>query len=268
MTSLDEELLKNNETKFRSSKNMTVSTAHSNPSFLPTVNESICRGALLRYSLVLPEVRDRLKDLKASNPKYLTLLNKIIKASIIVNDDIDIDMVSEFDGKSILAMLLDQFNFASYNNFEVLDFTSEVIDKVDNLTAKYYLSYMAAGMFVNTSLKSQFKAATPFIKYLVSETLYSDSKDFSAQKSFMTGIKCIINEKADVSKIELLPRLKNVVDFASKKDYNIDVVKFIYSHTPTTFVKKRLETLSSMIKSSEKANKSFDCVDYLIQNSL
>src|SRR5574344_563729 len=243
MTSLDEELRKNNETKFRSNKNMTVSKAHSNPSFLPTINESISRGALLRYSLVLPEVRDRLKDLKASNPKYLGLLNKIIKIAIFANDDIDIDMVSQIENKSLLVMLLEQFNFASYNNSEVLDFTSEVIDKVDNLTAKYYLSYMAAGMFVNTSLKSQFKAAIPFIKYLVSETLYSDSKDFSAQKNFMTGIKCIVNENADVSKIELLPRLKNVVDFASKKDYDIDVVKFIYSHTPTMFVKNRLIVL-------------------------
>jgi len=268
MASLDNKLKTSKDSKFRSSKNMTKDFRHVSPAFEPEVNPSLSRGELLRFAVVIPEVQECLKDLKASNPMYLDLLVQVIRTSITPNQNIDINMCDSSRGESVLALLLKQFNDVSYNNTEVLDFTQEVLNCSDNLTSKYYLAHLAAGTMSNQNLKAQFKAAIPFVKSLVSATLYSDSDDLTSQKNFMMGIKLIINEKADVNKIALLPKLKQIVDTSSKKEHNIDIVKFIYSKASLARINLKLTTLPNALYTAERNNKSLDCVGYLIQNSL
>jgi len=268
MASLDSKLKTSKDSKFRSSKNMTTDFRHVSTAFETELNPSILRGNLLRYATVIPDVQEHLKDLKASNPLYLSLLNKIIITSITSNETIDINMCDSSSGESVLALLLRQFNDASYNNTEVLDFTKEVLNCADNLTSKYYLAHLAAGIMSNHNLKAQFSSAIPFVRYLVSATLNPDSNDLTPQKNFMTGVKLIINEKADVNKIALLPKLKQIVDDSSKKEHNIDIVKFIYSKASLARINLKLTTLPNALYTAERNNKSLDCVGYLIQNSL
>ena len=145
--------------KLKESTNMTNTVGHKSSYVNSEIHNSIMRGELLRYSLHLKEVKKHLDSLKKSNPKYLDLIVKIL--SIASQDLPAIDI--ELRGYT-LDSLLGQLNSASYNNQEALDFTMEILNIVDILTAKYYLAHLSGGILLNDNLKKQFKAAIPFLK--------------------------------------------------------------------------------------------------------
>ena len=79
------------------------------------IQASIERGDILRYSLFVKDVKENIDSLKNSNPKYLSLILKIIQISITQLQGTDIIVP--------LNVLLPQLNQASYYNHEALDFT-------------------------------------------------------------------------------------------------------------------------------------------------
>lgn len=189
------------------------------PNKIDEIQASIMRGELLRYSLYIKDVKENLDNLKQSNIKYLGLVLKIIQVSITPLQGLDIVVP--------LKVLLSQVNEASYYNQEALDFTQEVLDSVDILTAKYYLAHLAAGILNNKKLKQQFKATIPFVKYIVN-SLSKDSSNLQRQKEFMNAIKILINEKADSQKIAILPKLKYLADTNFDDNYKLNVVDVVY----------------------------------------
>lgn len=189
------------------------------PNKIDEIQASIMRGELLRYSLYIKDVKENLDNLKQSNIKYLGLVLKIIQVSITPLQGLDIVVP--------LKVLLSQVNEASYYNQEALDFTQEVLDSVDILTAKYYLAHLAAGILNNKKLKQQFKATIPFVKYIVN-SLSKDSSNLQRQKEFMNAVKILINEKADSQKIAILPKLKYLADTNFDDNYELNVVDVVY----------------------------------------
>lgn len=189
------------------------------PNKIDEIQASIIRGELLRYSLYIKDVKENLDNLKQSNIKYLGLVLKIIQVSITPLQGLDIVVP--------LKVLLSQVNEASYYNQEALDFTQEVLDSVDILTAKYYLAHLAAGILNNKKLKQQFKATIPFVKYIVN-SLSKASSNLQRQKEFMNAVKILINEKADSQKIAILPKLKYLADTNFDDNYELNVVDVVY----------------------------------------
>lgn len=244
--------------KFKENKNMTASVGHKLNTVDLEIKNSIHRGNFLRYSLFIQSVKNNLEGLKKSNPKYLSLIDNIIQISITDLPALDIEVP--------LNILLSQLNEASYNNHEALDFTEEVLNSADILTSKYYLATLAGGILQNNNLKQQFKASIPFVKYILASL--KESSDLSKQINFINALKIMINEKADYKKIELLPKIKYVIDNISRQKHNIDVTRLIYSKTSAKKIELRLETITSDIKSIESSGGTVDCTDYLIQNSL
>lgn len=208
------------------------------------IQASIMRGELLRYSLYIKDVKENLDSLKQSNIKYLGLVLKIIQVSITPLQGLDIVVP--------LKVLLSQVNEASYYNQEALDFTQEVLDSVDILTAKYYLAHLAAGILNNKKLKQQFKATIPFVKYIVN-SLSKDSSNLQRQKEFMNAVKILINEKADSQKIAILPKLKYLADTNFDDNYELNVVDVVYG-------KESVEDLLNQYNAHK--------VSHRIQNSL
>lgn len=208
------------------------------------IQASIMRGELLRYSLYIKDVKENLDNLKQSNIKYLGLVLKIIQVSITPLQGLDIVVP--------LKVLLSQVNEASYYNQEALDFTQEVLDSVDILTAKYYLAHLAAGILNNKKLKQQFKATIPFVKYIVN-SLSKDSSNLQRQKEFMNAVKFLINEKADSQKIAILPKLKYLADTNFDDNYELNVVDVVYG-------KESVEDLLNQYNAHK--------VSHRIQNSL
>lgn len=239
---------------FKQSLNMTDSINKEQMSYKDSeIKNSIMRGELLKYSQLVPSVKFNLKNLKESNPKYLELAVKIIEISTKPIKGIDLEVP--------LNMLLSQFKEASYENQEALDFSWDLLTQADLLTSKYYLSALAAGAIVNKALKDQFKAAIPFIKYIIPS--YTNNEDLSKQKEFLNALSIIINDKADAEKIKLLPRIKYILDNITKDEYVIDVAKIIYSNIPAEVIKNNINALTK-----EKLTKNFSFSDYLIKNSL
>lgn len=214
------------------------------PNKIDEIQASIMRGELLRYSLYIKDVKENLDNLKQSNIKYLGLVLKIIQISITSLQGLDIVVP--------LKVLLSQVNEASYYNQEALDFTQEVLDSVDILTAKYYLAHLAAGILNNKNLKQQFKATIPFVKYIVN-SLSKDSSNLQRQKEFMKAVKILINEKADSQKIAILPKLKYLADTNFDDNYELNVVDIVYGK----------ESVEDLLK-QYNAHK----VSHRIQNSL
>lgn len=214
------------------------------PNKIDEIQASIMRGELLRYSLYIKDVKENLDNLKQSNIKYLGLVLKIIQVSIIPLQGLDIVVP--------LKVLLSQVNEASYYNQEALDFTQEVLDSVDILTAKYYLAHLAAGILNNKKLKQQFKATIPFVKYIVN-SLSKDSSNLQRQKEFMNAVKILINEKADSQKIAILPKLKYLADTNFDDNYELNVVDVVYG-------KESVEDLLNQYNAHK--------VSHRIQNSL
>lgn len=214
------------------------------PNKIDEIQASIMRGELLRYSLYIKDVKENLDNLKQSNIKYLGLVLKIIQVSITPLQGLDIVVP--------LKVLLSQVNEASYYNQEALDFTQEVLDSVDILTAKYYLAHLAAGILNNKKLKQQFKATIPFVKYIVN-SLSKDSSNLQRQKEFMNAVKILINEKADSQKIAILPKLKYLVDTNFDDNYELNVVDVVYG-------KESVEDLLNQYNAHK--------VSHRIQNSL
>lgn len=247
---------------FKENANMTSTIAGGKSFYVNSeIHNSIMRGEILRYSQYLKEVRKYLNSLKQSNPKYLDLLVKILCIATQELPALDVELRGY-----TFESLLEQFNSASYNNHEALDFTIEILNVVDVLTAKYYLAHLSGGILLNNNLKKQFKASIPFIKIVYNSL--EDSLDLTKQVNFMNAIKIIINEKADSEKIALLPRIKYLVDKVSKNNHPIDVTTFIYSKEKITNIDEKLEALANIIRVSEKTGTHVDCVSYLIQNSL
>ena len=253
MTKLKDKVSSPIKREFKTDINMTAPISHKKEYVSDEIQNSIMRGELLRLSLFIDAVKDNLKELKTSNPKYLKLYVDIIKLSIKPLPVIDIDLP--------LDILLKQLPKASFENQEALDFTSEVLNLADPLTAKYYLAHLAGGILENLNLKKQFRASIPFVKYITSKA--PDNYDLERQKNFMNAVKYLINEKADSRKIELLPRIKYAIDNITKKDYKIDAVKIIYSKAPIKRIKQNIETLTK-----KDLTTNFDYADYLIKNSL
>lgn len=214
------------------------------PNKIDEIQASIMRGELLRYSLYIKDVKENLNNLKQSNIKYLGLVLKIIQVSITPLQGLDIVVP--------LKVLLSQVNEASYYNQEALDFTQEVLDSVDILTAKYYLAHLAAGILNNKKLKHQFKATIPFVKYIVN-SLSKDSSNLQRQKEFMNAVKILINEKADSQKIAILPKLKYLADTNFDDNYELNVVDVVYG-------KESVEDLLNQYNAHK--------VSHRIQNSL
>lgn len=214
------------------------------PNKIDEIQASIMRGELLRYSLYIKDVKENLDNLKQSNIKYLGLVLKIIQVSITPLQGLDIVVP--------LKVLLSQVNEASYYNQEALDFTQEVLDSVDILTAKYYLAHLAAGILNNKKLKQQFKATIPFVKYIVN-SLSKDSSNLHRQKEFMNAVKILINEKADSQKIAILPKLKYLADTNFDDNYELNVVDVVYG-------KESVEDLLNQYNAHK--------VSHRIQNSL
>lgn len=214
------------------------------PNKIDEIQASIMRGELLRYSLYIKDVKENLDNLKQSNIKYLGLVLKIIQVSITPLQGLDIVVP--------LKVLLSQVNEASYYNQEALDFTQEVLDSVDILTAKYYLAHLAAGILNNKKLKQQFKATIPFVKYIVN-SLSKDSSNLQRQKEFMNAVKILINEKADSQKIAILPKLKYLADTNFDDNYELNVVDVVYG-------KESVEDLLNQYNAHK--------VSHRIQNSL
>ena len=214
------------------------------PNKIDEIQASIMRGELLRYSLYIKDVKENLDNLKQSNIKYLGLVLKIIQVSITPLQGLDIVVP--------LQVLLSQVNEASYYNQEALDFTQEVLDSVDILTAKYYLAHLAAGILNNKKLKQQFKATIPFVKYIVN-SLSKDSSNLQRQKEFMNAVKILINEKADSQKIAILPKLKYLADTNFDDNYELNVVDVVYG-------KESVEDLLNQYNAHK--------VSHRIQNSL
>lgn len=186
------------------------------------VQISIMRGNLLRYSMLVKEVRENIDSLKKSNPRYLSLILKIIQIS-----------TTQLQGTDIIVplnILLPQLNKASFYNHEALDFTGEVLEYVDILTAKYYLSHLSAGILEREELKEQFKATIPFVKAIVA-SLPKNNEDLSRQKELMNAIKVLINAKADPKRIKILPKLKYLADSNLNADYELNIVDIIYGNT-------------------------------------
>lgn len=242
------------KSNFKQSLNMTDSINQEKKLYQDIeIKNSIMRGELLRYSNFLPSVKFNLKNLKESNPKYLELAVKIIGISVKPIKGIDLEVP--------LNILLSQFKEASYGNQEALDFTWELLNQADTLTSKYYLSALAAGAILDNSLKQQFKAAIPFIKYIIPS--YANNENLSNQKEFLNAISIIINPKADAEKIKLLPKIKYILDNITKDEHIIDVAKIIYSNTPADVIKNNMNMLTK-----EKLTKNLSFSDYLIKNSL
>ena len=216
----------------------------SSPNKIDEIQASIMRGELLRYSLYIKDVRENLDNLKQANIKYLDLVLKIIQISITQLQGLDIVVP--------LKVLLSQVKEASYYNQEALDFTQEVLDSVDILTAKYYLAHLAAGILNNKKLKQQFKATIPFVKYIVN-SLSKDSSNLQRQKEFMNAIKILINEKADSQKIAILPKLKYLADTNFEDNYELNVVDIVFG-------KESVEDLLSQYNTHK--------ISHRIQNSL
>lgn len=214
------------------------------PNKIDEIQASIMRGELLRYSLYIKDVKENLDNLKQSNIKYLGLVLKIIQVSITPLQGLDIVVP--------LKVLLSQVNEASYYNQEALDFTQEVLDSVDILTAKYYLAHLAAEILNNKKLKQQFKATIPFVKYIVN-SLSKDSSNLQRQKEFMNAVKILINEKADSQKIAILPKLKYLADTNFDDNYELNVVDVVYG-------KESVEDLLNQYNAHK--------VSHRIQNSL
>ena len=253
MTKLKEKVSSPIKREYKTDTNMTVPISHKKEHLNNEIQNSIMRGELLRLSLYIDAVKENLKELKTSNPKYLKLFVDIIKLSINPLPVIDVDLP--------LDVLLKQLPQASFENQEALDFTQEVLNLADPLTSKYYLAHLTGGILQNLNLKKQFKASIPFVKYIATKS--PDNHDLERQKNFMNAIKYLINEKADAKKIELLPRIKYALDNITKKDYEIDAIKIIYSKAPIKRIKQNIEALT---KKDLTAN--FDYADYLIKNSL
>ncbi len=242
------------KSNFKKSLNVTDSINKEKYSYQDIeIKNSITRGELLRYSHFIPSVKFNLKNLKESNPKYLELAVKIIEISVKPINGIDLEVP--------LNILLTQFKEASYENQEALDFTWELLNQADTLTSKYYLSVLAAGAILDKSLKLQFKAAIPFIKYIIPS--HVNNENLSNQKEFLNAISILINSKADAEKIKLLPKIKYILDNITKDEYIIDVAKIIYSNTPADVIKNNINILTK-----EKLTKDFSFSDYLIKNSL
>ena len=253
MKELKKQVTTSIKSRFKLNPNMTSTFKDNKPDIDVKIQNSINRGELLRYSNFIPSVKFNIKELKTSNPKYLELAVKIIKISIIPLDGIDLEVP--------LNILLSQFKDASFNNQEALDFSWEILNQVDTLTAKYYLSTLAAGAISNSNLKRQFKATIPFIKYII-PTL-KNSTDLTKQKNFINAIATLINENADPEKIQLLPKIKYVIDSISNQNHIIDVTKIIYSNVSANEINQKLNMLSK-----ENINDFFNFTDYLIKNSL
>lgn len=207
------------------------------------IQASIERGDILRYSLFVKDVKENIDSLKNSNPKYLSLILKIIQISITQLQGTDIIVP--------LNVLLPQLNQASYYNHEALDFTTEVLEFVDILTAKYFLAHLSAGILQRDELKKQFKATIQFVKNIVA-SLPQSSEDLYRQKEFMKAVKILINSKADPKRIEILPKLKYLADTNLNADYELNIIDIVYGNTS-------IEDLINQV--SQKAN-------YLTQNSL
>lgn len=184
------------------------------------IQASVLRGELLRYSLFSKEVKENVVSLKKSNPKYLQLIVDIIKISMTQLNGVDVIVP--------LKVLLPQLNEASFYNHEALDFTVEVLDNADILTAKYYLSYLAAGILSNKELKKQFCAAIPFVKYIVSSLPKNSDTNLARQIEFMNALKVIINKNASSEKIAILPKLKYLADMNFDNGFELDVVDILY----------------------------------------
>lgn len=262
MAKLSEKVTSPLKKKLKTNKNMTTTIGHKQTNVNPEIQTSILKGELLRYAQYFEEVQNNIKGLRLSNPKYLELALKIIEISITKLPVLDIEIKGD-----VLSNLLSQFNNASFNNQEALDFTLEVLNSADTLTSKYYLAHLAGGIIENTKIKRQFKAAVPFVKYILASL--NETTDLTKQINFMNAVKILINEKADYKKIELLPKIKYTVDNISKrKNYQIDITRLIYHRTSSKKVEARLETMVKDIKALEKSGKEIDCVTYLTQNSL
>ena len=173
MTKLKEKVSSPIKREYKTDTNMTVPISHKKEHLNNEIQNSIMRGELLRLSLYIDAVKENLKELKTSNPKYLKLFVDIIKLSINPLPVIDVDLP--------LDVLLKQLPQASFENQEALDFTQEVLNLADPLTSKYYLAHLTGGILQNLNLKKQFKASIPFVKYIATKS--PDNHDLERQKN-------------------------------------------------------------------------------------
>lgn len=242
--------------KIKSNKNVSSPIANNKDISLTEVERSILRGNLLRYSQYIDAVKNNIKDLKNSNPKYLKLIADIIELSIANNSVIDIDIP--------LEILLAKFSSLSFNNQEALDFTKEVLFYADEITSKYYLSVISGQIIDDLELKQHFRATIPFLKYIFAsiQTLSGIEK----AERFIEILSIIINKNVDYKKIELLPKIKYIVDSSSKNEYDIDITTVLHSKIAVDELQENINTLSRDIKSAELHDEYFDCANYLIKN--
>lgn len=254
MEELKKQIKTTTKPKFKHNANMTEHIRDKKSNVDEKIHQSIMRGELLRLANIIPSVRFNLKSLKEMNPKYLELAVNIIELYTQNIENIDIEIP--------LNIILSQLNNASYNNQESLDFTWNVIHQTDILTAKYYLATFASGAILDQKLKEQFNAAIPLIKYML-PTYQKNSPNLTKQKEFMQAVKIIINRNADPEKIKLIPKIKYIIDTMTRKQYNIDVYKILYSNVSAEQIINKLNTLKK-----EDLTENFDYTNYLIKNSL
>lgn len=166
---------------------------------------------------------------------------------------------------SIPKLFLNAVSIVSKENPNVLDFTQEVINNTDTITAKHFLMHVTGEILFNKAVSEHFKAAKALVEPFAKHLLANPSPFArSAEDQFIGLIKMVVNEDVDAKKVSALAdAMKKVGDEAY---FYVD--EFVTSKVPSEKVEDNLTTLEQVAKLlNASEEKPMNAGEYLIRNT-
>lgn len=215
-----------------------------------------------------PEVQKFEKDLKKMNPKHLGVVSDTLEIAGIeelIPTGINICKKNKSTNKSILENLMENFPKASKENPGALNFAQEVINNTDSITSKYFLTELL-GVICDKKTDKYFEAAKPMVKEFAEQALSGGyTADYSKQELFMSYIKTLVNPKANISKVKLMPKLFETA-YDLPIDEAIDISKFVSDNSPVERVIENLEVVKDVAKLTDAKGTRINIVDFVNNN--
>lgn len=173
------------------------------------------------------------------------------------------------NGQTALQMLLNNYAKTSKTNPNLFELTSEVINNVDNTSARCFLhKLLETDAFQRPEYFEHVDKVKPLVKTFANDILdgFLDP-EFKNQKLFNKFIGYVSNPNADPEKVQLINKVFPAIESLPSDNLGLDVGLLVQNKVPAAKVTENLKTMADVSGMFAENNKVFDAVQYLLNNT-
>jgi len=219
----------------------------------------------------LPEIAQFKKELKAMNPRHLSLVSDICELGStmeMLSTNINIRKPAS-NGKSLLEFMMEKLPKASKENPQMLDFSQEVINQTDNTASKYFLASYA-NVFEHPEVAKHLEATRPLIKDIAQVTLNGGyTMDYSKEQRFVNALNTYINPSVNPEKIKVVAEAMKTVEKLPESvnlTCAIDSSTILNSKVSPQRMRENLETFSQIAEGLSQKTYDVNLSEFITRN--